>query len=103
MGLNVDKSYHVTWAKTGIDELAGILAYPSHVKERIFVDSFHRLSHSPTLTAKQIRNGPLEGYWVRRGLYQVMLIFQVDEEPLSVQVDGIKYRAQNVYWMRGKR
>lgn len=77
------KSYRVTWSKTGIDELAGILAYPTHVKERILVDSFRRLSHSPTLTSKQIRNGPLEGYWVRRGLYQVMLIFRADEQRLS--------------------
>jgi len=29
---SVDKSYRVTWPKTGIDELAGILAYPPHVK-----------------------------------------------------------------------
>lgn len=62
---NVDKSYLVTWSKTGIDELAGIRAYPPHVKERILVDSFRRLSHSPTLTAKQMENGLLEGYWVQ--------------------------------------
>lgn len=99
---NVDKSYQVTWSKTGIDELAGILAYPTNVREQILVDSFHRLSHSPTLSAKQIRNGPLEGYWVRRGLYQVMLIFRVNEQGLSVQIDGIKHKAQDVYWKRGQ-
>jgi hypothetical protein len=98
----VDKSYQVTWSKTGIDELAGILAYPTNVKERILDDSFHRLSHSPTLTAKQIRSGPLEGYWVRHGLYQVMLIFRVDEQCLSVHIDGIKHKAQDVYWKRGQ-
>jgi len=99
----VDKSYFVTWSQTGIDELVGIRAYPAHVKEWILVDSFRRFAHSPTLTAKQIKNGPLEGYWVRHGFYQVMLIFRVDEERLSVQIDGIKHKAQDVYWMCGHR
>lgn len=52
----------------------------------------------PTLTAKQIRNGILEGYWVRIGLYQVYLIFEVNEEEMIVWVDGIKHKRQNVYW-----
>lgn len=99
----MDKSYLVTWSRTGIDELVGIRAYPPHVKERILSDSFRRLSHSPTLTSKQIEHGLLKGYWVRRGLYQVMLIFRVDEERLSVQVDGIRHKAQDAYWMRGRQ
>ncbi len=58
----MDKGYNVYWSQTALDELAGILAYPPDVKERIYLDSFIRLSFTPTLTAKQIPSGKLEGY-----------------------------------------
>ncbi|WP_230200153.1 hypothetical protein [Bacillus niameyensis] len=54
------------------------------------MDSFKRVSYSPTITAKKIANGMLEGYWVRLGLYQVMLVFEVDEKESVVWIDGIK-------------
>lgn len=81
-----------------MDELSNILAYPPEVKERIYLDTFTRLSFMPTLIAKLIRNGILEGYWVRIGLYQVYLIFEVNEEEMIVWVDGIKHKRENVYW-----
>jgi hypothetical protein len=62
------------------------------------LESFNRLSYTPTLTAKKIPNGFLEGYWVRLGLYQVMLLFEVDEKESKVWVDGIKHKRENVYW-----
>jgi hypothetical protein len=58
----VDKIYSAYWSRTALDELAGIRAYPPDVKERIYLDSFTRMSFSPTLTAKQISTGILEGY-----------------------------------------
>ena len=94
----MDKIYSVYWSQPALDELSNILAYPPEVKERIYLDTFTRLSFMPTLTAKQIRNGILEGYWVRIGLYQVYLIFEVNEEEMIVWVDGIKHKRQNVYW-----
>ncbi|MGG3467638.1 hypothetical protein ABES02_09175 [Neobacillus pocheonensis] len=62
------------------------------------MDSFNRLSYTPMLTAKKILNGMLEGYWVKLGLYQVMLVFEVNEEEPIVWIDGIKHRRENVYW-----
>lgn len=56
------KKYKVYWTQTSLNELANMLAYPPAVKERIFNDSFTRLTHTPTLTAKQIPYGKLEGY-----------------------------------------
>ena len=50
----MDKTYKVYWSQTGLNELANMLAYPPEVKERIFNYSFTQLSHTPTLTAKQI-------------------------------------------------
>jgi len=47
----MDKTYKVYWTQTALDELSGILAYPPDVKEKIFLDSFVRLSYTPTLTA----------------------------------------------------
>ncbi|MCY9665690.1 hypothetical protein M5X11_12065 [Paenibacillus alginolyticus] len=47
----MDKVYNVYWSQTALDELAGILAYPPEVKERIYLESFKRLSYTPTLTA----------------------------------------------------
>lgn len=94
----MDKEYEVLWTQTSIDALINIRAYPSDVKERIYLDSFKRLSYSPTLTAKKIPNGELEGYWVRIGLYQVILVFKVEEEESFVWVDGIKHKRENVYW-----
>lgn len=76
----MDKTYSVYWSETALDELSNIRAYPPDVKERIYLDSFSRLSFMPTLTAKQIKTGVLEGYWVRLGLYQVILVFEVNEE-----------------------
>jgi hypothetical protein len=75
-----------------LDELAGILAYPPEVKEKIYLDSFTRMSFTPTLTAKQISSGILKGYWARLGLYQVILVYEVNEEESVVWIDGIKHK-----------
>jgi hypothetical protein len=96
----VDKVYKVFWSQTALDELAGILAYPPEVKERVYTDSFTRLAYTPTLTAKQIPNGKLKGYWTRLGLYQVILVFEVDEKDLVVWIDGIKHKREDVYWKK---
>jgi len=93
----MDKVYKVYWSRTALDELAGILAYPPDVKETIYLDSFARLSFTPTLTAKQIPLGILKGYWARLGLYQVILVFEVNEEEAVVWIDGIKHKRENVY------
>lgn len=94
----MDKEFSVFWSQSALDELSNILAYPSDVKERIYLDSFNRLSDAPTLTAKKIPNGLLEGYWVRLGLYKVILVFEVNEEESIVWIDGIKHKRENVYW-----
>lgn len=94
----MNKNYKVHWSQKALAELAGILAYPPEVKERIFQDSFARLSFTPTLTAKQITTGLLKGYWARLGLYQVILVFEVNEEEAIVWIDGIKHKRENVYW-----
>lgn len=96
----MDKVYNVYWSQTALDELAGILAYPPEVKERIYLESIKRLAYTPTLTAKQIPFGKLEGYWARLGLYQVILLFEVDEDRSSVWIDGIKHSRENVYWKK---
>lgn len=96
----MDKAYSVNWSQTALDELANILAYPPDVKERIYLDSLIRLSFAPTLTAKQILNGILKGYWARLGLYQVILIFEVNQGESVVWVDGIKHKRENVYWKK---
>lgn len=83
-----------------MDELSSILAYPPDVKERIYLDSFDRLSYMPSITAKQITFGNLEGYWVRMGIYKIILIFEVNEEKSVVWVDGIRHKRENVYWKR---
>lgn len=98
----MNKTYSVYWSQTAIDQLSNILAYPPEVKERIYLDTFRRLSYMPTLTAKQISNGTLKGYWVRLGLYKMILVFEVDEEESIVWVDGIKHKRENVYWKRNK-
>ena len=89
----MDKEYGVFWSQTALNELKNMLAYPPDVKKKIYLDSFNRLSYAPILTSKKISRGMLEGYWVKLGLYQVMLVFEVDEEKSLVWVDGI-----NVYW-----
>src|SRR5690625_2563772 len=94
------KEYKVYWSQTTLDALANMLAYPPNIKEKIYLDSFNRLSYSPLLTAKQITKGVLEGYWVRLGLYQVLLVFKVDEANCFVRIDGIKHKRENVYWKR---
>jgi hypothetical protein len=94
----MDKQYTVTWSQTALDELYNIVAYPSDVKERIYLDSFNRLSDVPTLTARKIPNGILEGYWVKLGLYKVILVFEVNEDLSEVRIDGIKHKRENVYW-----
>ncbi|WP_010529333.1 type II toxin-antitoxin system RelE family toxin [Lentibacillus jeotgali] len=96
----MNKTYNVYWSQTAVDELSNILAYPPEVKERIYLDTFERLSYMPILTAKQIPNGILKGYWVRLGLYQVMLVFEVSEEEGVVWIDGIKHKRENVYWKK---
>jgi hypothetical protein len=101
MSLSIDKNYNVFWSQAALEELAGIVAYPPDVKERIYLDSFIRLSFMPTLTAKQIQTGILEGYWVRLGLYQIILVFEVGEVELEVWIDGIKHKREDVYWKKG--
>lgn len=96
----MNKIYQVFWSQTALDELESILAYPVEVKERIYLDTFDRLSHMPVLTAKQISGGVLKGYWVRLGLYQMILIFEVNEEKSEVWVDGVKHKREDVYWKR---
>lgn len=96
----MNKTYNVYWSQTALDELSNILAYPPEVKERIYLDAFERLSYMPTLTAKQLTSGTLKGYWVRLGLYQVILVFEVNEEESVVWIDGIKHKRENVYWKR---
>jgi hypothetical protein len=80
------------------DELYNIVAYPSDVKERIYLDSFNRLTYVPTPTARKIPNGILEGYWVKLGLYKVILVFEVNDDLSEVRIDGIKHKRENVYW-----
>ncbi|MNW40049.1 hypothetical protein D3C74_171540 [compost metagenome] len=89
--------------KSALDELSGILAYPPEVKERIYFDSFDRLQYTPTLTAKQIENGTLHGLWVRLGLYQVILVIEVDEEAAKVWIYGVKHKRENAHWKRSGR
>lgn len=96
----MNKIYKVYWSQTALDELSNIVAYPSEVKERIYLDAHKRLSFMPTLTAKQISNGILKDYWIRLGLYQVILIFEVNEDGLVVWIDGIKHKREDVYWKR---
>ncbi|TDF96293.1 type II toxin-antitoxin system RelE family toxin [Paenibacillus piri] len=96
----MDKTYSVYWSQTALDELSGILAYPPDVKERVYLESFTRLLFTPTLTARQILKGKLKGQWVRLGLYQVILVFEVDEDEASVWINGIKHKRENVYWQR---
>lgn len=60
------------------------------------MDSFNRLSNLPTLTAKKISTGILEGYWVRHGLYQVLLVFEVNEVESIVWIDGIKHKRERL-------
>ncbi|MEX2461221.1 MAG: hypothetical protein WD469_07960 [Paenibacillaceae bacterium] len=96
----MNKTYSVYWTQTALDELSRILAYPPDVKERIYLESFTRLLFTPTLTAIQIKTGKLKGLWVRLGLYQVILVFEVDEVEAIVWINGIKHKRENVYWKR---
>jgi len=96
----MDRVYKVEWSQTALNELSEILAYPAEVKEKIFLDSFTRLSFTPTLTARQISFGQLGGYWARLGLYQVILVYRVSEEDAIVWIHGIKHKRENVYWKR---
>lgn len=99
----MNKIYNVYWTQTALNELGGILAYPPEVKERIYLDSFERLMYTPMLTAKQIKSGKLKGLWARLGLYQDILVFEVEEETESVWISGIKHKRENVYWNRKRR
>lgn len=96
----MNKTYNVYWSQTALDELGNILAYPPEIKEQIYLDTFERLSYMPTLMAKQIHDGILKGYWVRLGLYKVMLVFEVSDEEAIVWIDGIKHKRENVYWKK---
>jgi mRNA-degrading endonuclease RelE of RelBE toxin-antitoxin system len=96
----MNKTYSIYWSQTALDELSRILAYPPDVKERIYLESFTRLLFTPTLTAKQIKTGKLKGLWARLGLYQVILVFEVDENDAIVWINGIKHKRENVYWKR---
>lgn len=99
----MNKSYKVLWTQTALDELSGILAYPPEVKERIYLDSFVRLEFTPTLTAKQIPTGKLKGLWTRLGLFQDILVYEVEEDTATVWVVGIKYKRENLYWKRKRK
>ncbi len=99
----MDKIFSVYWTQSALDELSGILAYPPEVKERIYLDSFDRLKYTPTLTAKQIQNGTLQGLWARLGLYQNILVFEVNEDTAKVWIYGIKHKRENIYWKRTGR
>jgi len=99
----MDKTYSIYWSETALNELIKIKAYPPEIKENIYLDSFSRLEHQPTLTAKQINYGPLEGYWARLGLYQVILVFFLEEESSNLFIDGIKHKRENVYWRRQRK
>ena len=94
----MNKIYKVYWSQTGLNELANMLVYPREVKERILHDSFKRLAHMPTLTAKPIPFGDWKGYWTRLGPYKVIFIYEVDEHNNIVWIDGIKHKRQDVYW-----
>jgi len=96
----MNKTYSVYWTQTALDELSGILAYPPDVKEKIYLDSFGLLLHTPTLTAKQIMSGKLKNQWVRLGLYKVIFVFEVFEDEAIVWINGIKHKRENVYWKR---
>lgn len=96
----MNKTYNVNWTQTALNELSRILAYPPDVKERIYLESFTRLLFTPTLTAKPILTGRLKGQWARLGLYQVILVFEVDEDEAIVWINGIKHKRENVYWKR---
>ncbi|MCD8510406.1 MAG: hypothetical protein LRY73_11450 [Bacillus sp. (in: Bacteria)] len=98
--MNENKTFDVYWSQTALDELANILAYPPEVKEKIYLDSLGRLSVTPTIAAKRITHGFLAGYWVRLGLYQVMLVFEINNAKGIVWIDGIKHKRENVYWKR---
>ncbi|MBP1966449.1 type II toxin-antitoxin system RelE family toxin [Paenibacillus aceris] len=96
----MEKVYKVYWSQTALIELASIRAYPPEVKESIYLESIQRLSFTPTLTAKQISFGKLKGYWARLGLYQDILIFEVEEDKSIVWIDGIKHKRENMYWKK---
>lgn len=98
--MNVNRTYRVEWSRTGLIELARMYTYPPEVKERIYQDALNRLAHMPTLTAKQIPFGEWEGYWARVGLYQVTLMYEVDEVNQTVWIDGVKHKRQELYWKR---
>lgn len=100
--MNVKRTYKVEWSRAGLVELARMYTYPLEVKERIYQDSLKRLSYTPTLTAKQIPFGEWEGYWARVGLYQVTLMYEVDEENQTVWIDGVKHKRQDLYWKRSE-
>lgn len=94
----MNKTYKVFWSQAALDELAGIMAYPPEVKDRIYLDSYDRLSFMPTLSAKQISFGKLKGYWAKLGLYKVIIVFEVNEEESVVWIDGIMHKRENLYW-----
>lgn len=96
----MNSQYKVYWSQTALDELTKIQAYPDDVKERVYLDSLNRMVYKPTLTARQITNGVLKEYWVRLGLFQVILVFEVNVAELTVWIDGVKHKRENVYWKR---
>jgi hypothetical protein len=89
----------VEWSEPALGELDEMY-YPLETKEKIFRDSFKRLSFMPTASAKRIVSGELEGYWSTTGLYQITLIFELDEENGVVWIEGIKHKRQDLYWKR---
>ncbi|SFP33230.1 type II toxin-antitoxin system RelE family toxin [Salibacterium halotolerans] len=98
----MDKTYKVYWSQNALNELAGIMAYPPEVKERIYLDSHKQFSKMPKLSAKQITSGKLKNYWVKLGLYQVIFVFEVNEKKSIVWIDGVKHKRENLYWKQGK-
>lgn len=77
-----------------------MVPYQPEVKERIYSDSLNRLSYLPTAAAKSIPFGEREGYWARLGLYQVTLIFEIDEPHQTVWIDNVMHKRWVLYWER---
>jgi hypothetical protein len=100
--VKASRTYKVEWSGAGLIELARIYAYPSEIKERVYLDALKRLEYMPTLSAKQIPFGEWEGYWARIGLYQVTLMYEVDEVNQTVWIDGVKHKREDLYWKKSE-
>lgn len=96
--MNGNQTYKVQWTDTALNELARMIPYTPDVKKKIYEDALERLAFMPHLTAKPIPFGSWEGYYARLGLYQVILIFRVDEDHRLVSIYAVKHKRQNLDW-----